>query len=645
MLQSIRDKSQGWLAWIFVGLIVITFGMWGIHNYLASGVTSNVAAKVNGQEIPVTTLNTAYERLRQQRQIQMGADFSLSQSAEDQLKKQALQQLIVSNLLTHAAISNGFRVTDDQVSEALLRIPVFQIDGQFSRARFEEVLNAMYYTEDQFLSDLRSQMLVNQMQGGYVNSEFATPNEINTAIKFINQKRDISYLIVPTARFTKNVQVSDADMHTYYQQHQQQFQSPEQVSINYLLLSLPAIKAGLHFDQTKLQQYYEDNIDSYMQPQKWHVAHILAKIPAQATPQQIADAQTKINNIASQLAAGKDFNELAKQYSDDTISAANGGVLDWYSQGTLDPTFEKAVANIQNVGDVSAPIRTRYGFSIIKLLAVQKSQPIPFEQALPQVQNALAQQQAEQIFADESDKLSNLTYANPNSLDVAAKALNLPVQSTGLFSHDGDKTGLTANPKIIAAAYSTDVLGQGNNSDLITIDANTVVVIRIKQHKIASLLPFDEVQSTIKDKIAAQIAEQQAKDLGQTILATLQKIPSSANNIANQNNLSWQTDNNAGRYDSRVDGAILHQAFGMPRPQNNIPSLTGFALPSGDYAVISLNGVNDGVVPAAGNIQLRIFREEIENTLGNIDYQLYVRDLMNHAKIVTNKTSDNTNAG
>ena len=497
----------------------------------------------------------------------------------------------------------------------------------------------------EYLSDIRSQMLVNQMQGGFVNSEFATPNEVNTAIKLINQKRNISYLIIPASRFTKDVQVNNDDLHQYYQQHQQDFQSPEQVSINYLSLSLPAIKAGLHFDQTKLQQYYEDNIDSYMLPQRWHVAHILAKIPAQATPQQIADAQTKIDDIANQLTAGKDFSELAKQDSDDTVSASAGGVLDWFTQGTLDPGFEKAVASLQNPGDVSAPVRTRYGFSIIKLLGVQKAQPIPFAQAEPQVQNALAQQQAEQIFADDSDKLSNLTYANPNSLDVAAKALGLQVQSSNLFSHDGDKVGLTSNPKVIAAAFSSDVLGQGNNSDVITIDTNTVIVLRVKQHKTASLLPFEEVQSQIKDKIAAQLAQQQAKQLGQTILTSLQKDPTSVNKIAQQYSFAWQTDNNAGRYDSRVDAPILHEAFLMPHPTNNAPALAGFDLPSGDYAVISLNGVTDGPIPAPGNVQLRIFTEEIENTLGNIDYQLYVRDILNNAKIIPNKTTDNTTTG
>jgi peptidyl-prolyl cis-trans isomerase D len=645
MLQSIRDKSQGWLAWTIVILLCIAFGTWGVHSYLEGGINNNEAAKVNGQEIPATVLNSAYERLRQQRQMQMGADFSLSPSAEASLKQQALQQLIMSNILTHAAISNGFRVTDDQVSEALLRIPAFQIDGQFSRDRFQEILGSLLYNENQFLDDMRAQMLVNQMQGGFVNSEFALPNEVNTAIKLVNQKRDISYLIVPNSRFTKEIQVKDADIRQYYQQHQAEFQSPEQVSVNYLMLSLPAIKAGLHFDQTKLQQYYEDNIDSYMSPQKWHVTHILAKVPAQATAEQIAAAQTKINNIAKQITAGKDFSELAHEYSDDTVSAAKGGELDWYTQGTFDPAFEKAVTNLKNVGDVTAPVKTRYGYSIIKLLAIQKPQAIPFAQAQAQVQSALAQQQAEQIFADANDKLSNLTYANPNTLDIAAKALGLPIQSSNLFSRDGDKSGITANPKVIAAAFSSDVLLQNNNSDVITIDPNMSLVLRIKRHKAAALMPFDEVQALIKDKLAAQFAKQKAKELGQQILIALQDNPASANAIANQYSLNWQTDNNAGRYDSRVDAAILHQAFAIPRPVNNKPSLAGFDLPSGDYSIISLNGVTDGAIPPAGNIQLRVFQEEIENTLGHIDYELYVRNLLNHAKIVTNKSSNSTDNG
>ena len=503
----------------------------------------------------------------------------------------------------------------------------------------------MLYSENQFLNDMRAQMLVNQMQGGFVNSEFATPNEVDTAIKLVNQKRDISYLIVPTSRFTKDIQVSDADIHNYYQQHQPEFQAPEQVSINYLILSLPAIKSSLHFDQTKLQQYYEDNIDSYMSSQKWHVAHILAKIPAQATPEQIAAAQTKINDITNQLAAGKDFSELAKEYSDDTVSAAKGGDLDWYAQGTFDPAFEKAVANLQNVGDVTAPIRTRYGYSIIKLLGVQKPQAMPFAQVQQQVQNALAQQQAEQIFADANDKLSNLTYANPNTLDIAAKALGLQIQSTGLFSHDGDKTGITSNPKVIAASFSSDVLEQGNNSDVITIDPNTVIVIRIKQHKAASLLPFEDVQSVIHDKIAAQLAKQKAKELGQQILIALQNNPVSANAIGNQYSLTWQTDNNAGRYDPKVDAAILHEAFRMARPVNNKPTLAGFDLPSGDYSIISLNGVTDGNIPPSRKCSNKNFSGRNGKYFRPHDYELYVRDLLNHAKIITNKTSDSTNDG
>lgn len=644
MLQNIRDRAQGFIAWIVVALIVITFALWGIHSYIVGGssTNTNVAAKVNGQEVPFTAVTATYERLRQQQQMQMGADFSLSQSAETDLKKKALDQLIVSTVLTQAAVKSGFRVTDDQVNEALLLVPAFQINGQFSRQRFEEVLGSVLYSEDQFISDMRAEMMINQVKGGFVNSAFALPTDVNNSVRLVNQKRNISYLIVPANHFTNSIQVTDKDIKNYYQQHQNQFQAPEQVSVDYLELSLPAIKAGLHFDPTKLQQYYEDNIDSYMTPMRWHVAHILAKVPANATPQQVAAAQAKINNIAKQLAAGGDFNQLARSESDDPSSASQGGVLDWFSQGSLDPAFEKAVANLQNIGDVSSPVRTQYGFSIIKLLGEQKPQTQPFNQVQQQVQNALAQQQAEQIFADATDKLSNLTYANPDSLDVASKALNIPIQSTGWFGRDGDKQGITANPRVLAVAFSNDVLGQGNNSDIITLDPNTVIVLRVRQHKLASLMPFGEVQPLIKDKLIADLAQQKAKALGQTLLTDLDKNNAAIADLSKQYNLPLQNDNAAGRYDSQVDAAILNEAFRMPRPEGNKPSTNGLQLPSGDFAVIVLNAITDGATPSNGSVEQRVFQEEMENNLGHIDYEFYVRDLMNHAKIVNNNTTANT---
>lgn len=646
MLQNIRDKSQGWLAWLIVIVLCVTFILWGIHAYVTSSHENNIAASVNQLPITQQEINATYERLRQQQQMQLGADFSLNPAIEARLKRQALDQLIISRVLVQSAHKAKYRVTTNQVDEQLLRIPAFQVNGQFSVDRFHEILNSVLYTQNQFLSDLRDSMLINQVEGGYINSAFVLPSEISTAIKLVNQKRDISYMIIPASRFTKDVHLNKDEIKNYYQNHLNEFQVPEKVKVAYIKLSLDSLKNNLHFDKTKLQQYYENNLQNYMQPASWHVAHILIKFPSNPTTSDIETAQNKINTLAQRIKSGESFAKLAEKYSDDKVSARRGGALDWFTMGTLDPNFEKVVANLQKPGDVSQPIRTNYGFSLIKLLDVKKAKVKPFKDVEAQVKNTLAQQQAEQLFTEKSDKLTNLTYANPNSLDLAAKALSFPIEITDFFDRNGTKQGITASPRFVTAAFSTDVLQQGNNSDLIQIDPNTVVVLRVTDHKPATTQSLAEVQNIIEPRLISQKAQILAKQFGESIVAKLQAKTASFQKISSELHLSWQIDRNAGRHDSHVDATILAQAFHMPRPEKNLASISGLNLPSGDYAVIAVNTVHDGDLSVSDNVERRIFREEMEKNLGRIDYELYVKQNMDKAKIKLGKDiiHINTNA-
>ena len=284
MLQTIRDRSQGWLAGVIVFLVIGTFAMWGIHSYLTSGGgQTDVAAKVDGKPITQAEMNLVYERLRQQQQMQLGADFVLDQKTEMQLKRQALNQIIVARVLSQAAVKDGYRITMPEIEGALLSIPAFQVNGRFSRDRFNEVINSTLYSEKSFLDDLQTSMLINQVRGGYISSAFALPSEIGTAVKLINQKRDIGYLLVPASRFSGSVQINENDAKLYYQQHQEQFTAPEQVSIQYLQLSLPQLMANLHFSADQIQQSYQNNLTAYTTPQRWHVAHILVKLAPDAS--------------------------------------------------------------------------------------------------------------------------------------------------------------------------------------------------------------------------------------------------------------------------------------------------------------------------------------------------------------------------
>ncbi|MDX2165316.1 MAG: SurA N-terminal domain-containing protein [Gammaproteobacteria bacterium] len=638
MLQNIRDKSQGPVLWIVVILIISTFAVWGIHSYVVGSRQSHTPAIVNHITITQAQVMSSYERLRQQEQMQLGANFSLNPTVEGALKRQALNQLVVSTVLVQAATKSGYRVTTDQVNEALLKIPAFQESGQFSVNRFREVLSGILYSQNSFLIDMRNSMLIGQVQSGYVNSAFALPGEVDNAIRLVNQKRDISYVIIPAAHFSRDIHLRDEDVKNYYQTHQNEFQSPEQVSLQYLELSLPAIKAQMHFDETKVQQYYENNIESYTKPASWHVAYILIKIPQDASPADVEGAEKRMDDIQHQLKSGARFSVLARKYSQDIASSKSGGELDWFSAGTLDPSFEKAVANLKSVGDVSEPVRTSYGLSLIKLLGVKKAEVMPFSAVKSQVESTLAEQQAEQIFSQESDKLSNLTYSNPTTLEIAAKALNMSVGTTDLFTRDGMKVGIASNAKIVEAAFSRDVLQNGNNSDLIQLDPNTVAVVRVKNHQPQAVLPFADVENTIAQKLRNQQAQEKAEALGQSWLKQIEDNKSSAAALSRENAFPWQVDKDAGRYDSRVDSRILTEAFSMPYPNDNA-SVKGVRLPSGDYAIIEVDAVHQGELPKSDDsISHNIFKEELEKNYGQIDYQLYVRELMKNSSIKLNQS-------
>lgn len=636
MLQSIRDRSQGWLAGVIVSLVIATFILWGVHTYLTeSGGQPDVAATVNGYKITQGMLNTAYERLRQQQQMQLGADFVLDQKTETQLKKQALSQLIVAQVLSQAAIKEGFRVTMGEIEGALLGIPAFQVNGRFSRERFNEVLSSTLYTEKSFLDDLQTSMLINQVRGGFIASAFALPQEIDTAIKLINQKRDIGYAIIPAARFVKDVTINEDEALAYYNQHHDLFTTPEQVGIEYIELSVAQLTSNLHFTDDELMQYYKNNLNNYTSPQRWHVAHILVQVPGNATLDQENVAKDKINGIARQLASGANFTELARKYSDDKLTAGKGGVLDWFSTGMIDPAIEKAASTLQQTGAVSQPVRTKYGFSIVKLLDVEKPQVKPFAEVRSQVSKAFAQQQAEQVFADNSEKLSNLTYANPGSLDVAAKTLGLQVKTSALFDKNGGKDDVTANPKIIAAAFSAVVLG-GNNSDVIELNPDRLIVLRVKQHVPAALKPFESVRAQVVQQLKDKAAQQKAESLGQQLLAQLQQ-GAATQPLLQKNGLQWKVAKEVSRYSTQAPAAVVNLAFRTPRPADDAhPAANGLQLPNGDYAVVKIMAVHDGAINDPAGSQKRIYREELQNDRGQLDYALYVKQQLSGAKIVIN---------
>lgn len=629
MLQNLREHAQGWIAGVIIAILCLAFALWGIQYYLTSDSNSDVVAKVDHVNITHNQVDSLYQRLRQQ--INPSTAPAMDQAAQTELKKVALQQLIHNTVLAQAAQKQKFRISNAQLNAVLSQIPGFQVNGQFSMERFQQIMSALLYTPEQFFIELQQNMLSLQMQTGISNSGFALPNETNEAIRLLDQKRDISYLLIPVARFADKVSVSNQQIESYYQSHKSDFIAPEQVSIQYIELSGKQIANNLKMGEQDLQHYYQNHIGQYTTPEQWQIARIVIKIPANADSQQIQTAKTRIDEISNKIANGADFEALAKQYSDDK-TATGTGTMPWFSRDKTSPLIAQISSSLKP-GQVSAPFRSDDGFSVIKLIAIKPAQVQPFAQVKDQLAKNLSQQKLTQLFSAESDKLSNLTYTNPDTLKPAADALGLPIQTTGLFTRQGGKTGIISNSKIVNAAFGDNVLNLNNNSDVISLDDSTLVVLRINHHKPSLVKPLAEVRAHILDILKAESAQSAAAAQGQLILTALQK-GGKPQQVAQQYALTWHDFNNASRKQANIDPQILATAFSLHLPSASPaqPSMKGVLLSTGDYAVVQVSRFVNGN-PVQDSDRMKAVQKQLASAYEQLEYDLYVQEKMKKAKI------------
>lgn len=630
MLQSIREMSQGWLAWLIVIMLCLVFALWGVHSYLYGRSAENLVAKINGVKITKQQLNVVYNQMRRQQQLQLGANYSSSEKAQALLKKIALQTMISSIALNKAAKKDGFRVAPILVEKLLASMPIFQVNGVFSQARFQLFVNNLLYSADEYLAQLQNEILVTQVRNAIIGTSFVLPQEVKKSIQLINQKRSFHYAIIPINHFLAKVKLKPKDAENFYQQNLDSFKLPEKVSVEYLKLSIADLMRTINPGNTQLKDFYQNNIASFTKPKQLHFSVIMIAMPQQASSAQIKQAQDKLALVTSKIKQHADFASLAKQYSDDAHSAAQGGKWPWISAVQLPAELRAVLPNLQKVGDISMPIKTRQGYFILKLLGFKSQQVVPFNTVKKKVLRNFKQQTAEQKFADLRDQLANITYENSDSLDPAAKQLKLPIQTTGLFTKDGGKKGIISNPRFVAAAFNDEVLNQRDNSDPIDLSDNSVIVLRVKQHIPAAVKSFAQIKSLITNKLRQQAATQQAMELGDAVVKELQ-AKKSLQDIARANKLNWKNIINASRHDARVDVNILDAAFNLSRSTK--VSAQSLRLPSNNYAVVILDKVQEGAAQKLSATQRRAFKKTEAQKLGLLEYQLYAQGLLQQAKV------------
>lgn len=568
MLQRIREGSQGWVAKVIVGAIIVTFALFGAESlvsYFSAG--SNDAATVNGESISRQAVETQV-----QRGIRSG---QVPPSQERQFRGQVLDQLIRQRTLDQYASEGGLHISDSQLDQLIVSLPEFQDqEGRFSDELFTNRLAQAGYTPSSFRRELRADTLRRQVQQGLAASTFLLPSEKARLTSLQQQQRTFRYAQLTAADLGQSDAPSDADLQQYYEQHQENYRRPEQVKVNYIVLNQEDVAKDVEVSDDQLRQAYEKARAEAPR----EVSHILVTFGDDRTEQQ---ARERLAEVQSKLSQGDDFADLAREYSDDSSSAGKGGDIGAIQKGFFGDSFDDAAFSL-DPGQVSQIVQTQYGLHLIKVTGVD----IP---SFEDDREALAQQvkleQSQSLFNERVQKMTDDVY-QAEDLSSVADELGLKVQTSGWFSQDDGGEGVLSNPDVAAAAFSPDVLEDGYNSDVIETDDQQRVALRVVDHREASTLPLDEVRSQVESAVKAEQTRQRLQELAADTVASLR-------NGRAVTDIDWKQAEDATRDADGVPDAILQEAFRLPHPQDG-ETVWGHVDSQNGVAIVGVESVQSG---------------------------------------------------
>ncbi|MFT5446653.1 MAG: peptidyl-prolyl cis-trans isomerase D [Gammaproteobacteria bacterium] len=625
MLQLIRDRATGWIAWVIIGLICITFALVGANSYLEpdQGI---VVASVDDSEISYYEYRDAVQQQIAQLRQMFGGNVSQEFLDNPELRAQVLDNLVDAEAVLQRAVSSGLRVSDDQVATAIRSMQVFQDSGSFSSDRYNAVLRSQGISSPGFELDLRRNMLGGQVRAALSNTAIVTTAEVERSLRRQNEQRKVRLVTIDPA----TMQIGEPDearIKTWYDDNKERYVQAEQVSIRYIELSRQLLADSVPADDVELRAIYEQRVQqgNFGLTEQRDARHILIEVGENASQDAVAAAQTALDAARKRIADGESFDSVAEDVSQDVGSASLGGQLGQFGRGVMEAAFED-VAFALSIGELSEPVRTRFGWHLIEVTAIQPARVRSFEDARDDLLRAHQLSQAEELFADQAERLATLGFENPDSLVIAAETVGLPVKDSVFFTRRGELAeGMLANPAVREAAFNPDVLEAGNNSDLIEVDEERRVMVRIAERKPERQKMLDEVRDDIVNAIKLDSAAKMAGELGELILTKLrdgtaldelaqEHAGKFADSQAVQALLAWGDSKTLMRdLPAGVPSSVAALAFRMPAQSEGKLVYAGTSLVSGAYAVVELSEVSQA--PMADESKAKLQRERVAREL------------------------------
>ncbi len=502
MFDFVHENKR--LVQIILLLIILPFALWGISSYRQTGGGGEVAT-VDGEKITRQELDNAVRQ----------AEPAVAD------KRVVLERLINQKLLELGAHSAGLRLGDEQVAQVVRNYREFQKNGKFDRQQYEDVLRRQGMSPAVFEARVKQDLAVRMLAETYLANGYASATGAENLIRLEEQQRVVSVAQIPADAFLKQAKVEDAEIKSYYDANAQEFRTPEQARVDYVVFSAQSLLPQMAVDEKEIREYYDSHQAEFGQPEQRHVAHILIAASAQATDAEKQAARAKAEQLLAQLKKDPaSFARLAKQNSQDSGSASSGGDLGFIGRGMMPPAFDEAVFGLKS-GEISGVVQTPSGFHIIKVLGIKPKTTLSLEQARTSIAQKLKQQKAADKFAELAEKFSNTVYEQSDSLKPAADLVKVPVQQSG-WLNNGKPVAPPWTDKALQAVFSDDVLKKKRNSAAVEIAPDTLLAVHLIEYKPAGTRALADVHDAIRDKLLQQHAADLAAKQGQAVLAQLE---------------------------------------------------------------------------------------------------------------------------
>lgn len=654
MLQSLRDKTSGWIASVIMGLLIIPFAFFGVDQYMGTSSATYVA-RVEApptwwasaphvwpltkfwdvEEITTDQFRKSFDELRQTERQRLGDAFDSEQFESTDNKRKVLDQVIDDRIMQMASARNGVHVSDAAVRDVVQSFPDFQLDGKFNMTRYQTVLSKLQtpMTPGQFEESIRQDLRRNAMAGRIASSDFVTPSEKTRLANIMTEQRGVIAAILP--KVTDTAPMSEAEIAAWYKTHIKQYTAAPKITLEYVDADLSTFAAP-EIKEEDVRALYDSRKSKYVGNDQRLVSHILIQLPADAKAAAISAAEAKAAQIAEQArASGANFAALAKANSDDAGSKAAGGDLGWISRdGSNDAAFEAAAFAMQ-AGQVSAPVRTQFGWHVIQVRDVQTGTAKTYEDVRPELEAELKKQSGERALSTALGELTDEAYKNPASFAPTAKRLGLNVQTAGPVSM-GQGEGVLLNPAVQRVLFSKNAAESvGAVSDPIKIGDNHNVLFRVVSRTPERQLPLTEVREAVTADLRADRELKATKAKADKMIAEING-GQTLEAVAAANGALLQNKGEIVRGEIPTPEAN-RAIFAVPRPAAGKQSAGKANLPDGNVLVFAVTEAKPGDaerVPAEVRAQIM---KQLGDAYGVTSAMNYVKALKKQFKITVSE--------